>query len=163
MSMCLEVTLMSGKSSKIDVPVDTCLDDLRGLAQRWLHVGTGRLLTATGEVLAGTRTVSQAGILAGDVLTLQVGQEQLVDVREVQADMQHAALEVVLQRHTGVQKLVQDYAPAGRRHCLSYKAAEAVQVQLLRGVPIVSVAEASTQPVNSRLSLRCYVARVEDP
>ena len=74
MSISLEVTLMSGRSTKVNAPIDICLDDLRGLSQRGLHVGAGRLLAATGEVLRGTRTISQAGIRAGDVLTLQVDQ-----------------------------------------------------------------------------------------
>jgi len=55
-----------------------------------------------------------------------------------------------------------ELAPSGRRHCLCYDSADAVQIELLQGIPEASVAEASAMPVNARLSLRCYVQSVED-
>ena len=77
MSLCVDVTLMSGKSAQITASRDCTTDDLRIQAQTALRVGPGNLVNASGEVLRRGATLGEAGVQTGDVLTVQVQQISL--------------------------------------------------------------------------------------
>lgn len=54
-----------------------------------------------------------------------------------------------------------EFAPAGRKHCLSFSVASSVEIQLLKDMPETTVSEARRLPLNARLSLRARVQSVE--
>ena len=78
MSICVHVHLLSGKCASMEVEADASVQSLKHRAQSALVVpGTGRLLNSSGKVLDGAQTITEAGLMSGDVLTLHVNQVQL--------------------------------------------------------------------------------------
>ena len=76
-SVPVHVALLSGRSASILASNETTLAELMLQAQRVLQTGTGIFLAASGEVLCLEHTLAQAGVQAGDVLTLQVRQTRV--------------------------------------------------------------------------------------
>ena len=72
MSMCLQVSLISGRTVSLEIEVDAEVDTLKHRAQSALVVGRGRLLTSSGNVLRGAATLQQSELQGGDALTLHV-------------------------------------------------------------------------------------------
>ena len=72
----------SGKAVQITASAETPLEDLRLRAQRSLQAGRGILLNAAGELLNLKQTVGEAGLKAGDCLTLHVRQTTVASTRE---------------------------------------------------------------------------------
>ena len=73
----LHVSLISGRSVSLQVPLILSVDDLVRRASVALAVGRGRVLNHTGEVLEGSATLAQCGLQSGDSLTLQIGQVRI--------------------------------------------------------------------------------------
>ena len=78
MHMRLDVCLISGRSVTLEVESSASLEDVIQLAQNTLGAGRGRLLNSAGEVLEGVATIEQSSLQSGDVLTLHVGQVQII-------------------------------------------------------------------------------------
>ena len=72
MSISLCISLLSGRNAHIEVETDLSLRELMLQARHLLNVkGGARLLSSLGALLQG-KTVGEAGLASGDVLTLQV-------------------------------------------------------------------------------------------
>ena len=78
MSISVDVHLLSGKSTSLEVEADASVESLKQRAQSALTTGRGRLLNSSGEVLDGARTLIEAKLKSGDVLTMHVNQVQLI-------------------------------------------------------------------------------------
>mmetsp|Transcript_54003 Transcript_54003/g.101301 ORF Transcript_54003/g.101301 Transcript_54003/m.101301 type:complete len:182 (-) Transcript_54003:39-584(-) len=85
MPVSLEVAMVSGRSTTLNVEADTSVDDLRHAAQESLDVGKGSLLSAAGDLLRGPTTVHQAGLRSGDRLMYNIRPCQKVECKGGQA------------------------------------------------------------------------------
>ncbi|OLQ01462.1 hypothetical protein AK812_SmicGene15784 [Symbiodinium microadriaticum] len=75
MSISVDVHLLSGKRAAVEVEAGASVESLKRRAQSALAVPSrGRLLNSSGEVLDRARTVTEAQLRSGDVLTLHVNQ-----------------------------------------------------------------------------------------
>ena len=92
MSLSLDVYLLSGKSASLEVEADASVETLQQCARSALVAGKGRLLNASGEVLDGAKTITEAKLQSGDVLTLHVNPVQLRPTRQAGAFCAFAAL-----------------------------------------------------------------------
>eukprot|EP00439_Symbiodinium_sp_Y106_P050454 s535_g6.t1 len=70
----LTISLISGRSVRIDAKQGESIRQLSWRAQRALRVGRGRLLDPSGFVLEAAATVQECGLQGGDALTLHVAQ-----------------------------------------------------------------------------------------
>ena len=70
MYITIGITQLSGDVRYIQVALDSSVDALRHQVHNLLGVFKGRLLTASGDVLRGSRTVEQSGLQNGSLLTL---------------------------------------------------------------------------------------------
>ncbi|CAE6946903.1 HERC2 [Symbiodinium sp. KB8] len=77
MSVHVDVTLLSGRSISIEADLTSSVAELMQEAQQLLQIGPGMLVRPSGEVLCGRKTLGQADLHDGEVLTLQVGQTQV--------------------------------------------------------------------------------------
>ena len=64
--------LLSGKGASFEVEVDASVESLKCRVQRALVTGRGQLRKSSGEVQDGAKTITEAKLMSGDVLTLQV-------------------------------------------------------------------------------------------
>ena len=75
MSISVDVHLLSGKCTSVEVEADASVESLKRRAKSALVVPSrGRLLNSSGEVLHGAQSVTEAKLMSGDVLTLHVKQ-----------------------------------------------------------------------------------------
>ena len=65
----------------MEVEADASVESLKQRAQRALVTGRGRLLNSSGEVLDGTKTITETRLRTGDVLTLHLSQVKLKATR----------------------------------------------------------------------------------
>ncbi|CAE7546438.1 unnamed protein product, partial [Symbiodinium sp. KB8] len=77
MSIALEVALLSGKTAIVEVGLEEDMKALKCRAEVALGVGRGRLLDASGKVLASCDSIEEAKLQTGDLLTLQVSRVQV--------------------------------------------------------------------------------------
>ena len=77
MHISVDVCLLSGKRTSLEVEEDTAVESLNQLARGALEALRDRLLNSSGEMLAAAPTVREVSIQSGDVLTLHVQQTQL--------------------------------------------------------------------------------------
>ena len=77
MSTTLEVGLLSGKTTAVQVGLDETVDMLRERAQVALGVGKGLLLDSRGDVLDGCATIREARVQNGDILIIQLRRRQV--------------------------------------------------------------------------------------
>eukprot|EP00439_Symbiodinium_sp_Y106_P084949 s112_g27.t1 len=77
MSITVEVTLLSGKKSKMRASLGEKVQALQLRAQMMLEVGKGRLLDSSGKVLDAGAQIQQARVQNGDSLTLQINRVQV--------------------------------------------------------------------------------------
>eukprot|EP00439_Symbiodinium_sp_Y106_P071047 s1219_g12.t1 len=82
MSISVDVHLLSGKRASVEVEADALVELLKQKAQSALVAGRGRLLNSSGEVLDGAKTITEANLKSGDVLTLHVSQVQFKATRQ---------------------------------------------------------------------------------
>ena len=83
MSLSVDVYLLSGKCASFEVESDASVESLKCRAQNALVVPRrGQLRKSSGEVLDGTKTIAEAKLMSGDVLTLHVNQLQLQATRQ---------------------------------------------------------------------------------
>ncbi|OLQ14613.1 hypothetical protein AK812_SmicGene1245 [Symbiodinium microadriaticum] len=82
MSISVAVHLLSGKRAFVEVEADELVESLKHRAQSALVAGRGRLLHSSGEVLDGTKTITEAKLKSGDMLSLHVSQVQLTATRQ---------------------------------------------------------------------------------
>ncbi|OLP91972.1 hypothetical protein AK812_SmicGene26261 [Symbiodinium microadriaticum] len=83
MSISVDVHLLSGKRAAVEVGADASVESLKRRAQSALAVPSrGRLLNSSGEVMDATKTITEAMLRSGDVLTLHLNQVQLKAVRK---------------------------------------------------------------------------------
>ena len=82
MSISVDVHLLSGKSASFEVEAAASVESLKDRAQSALGTGRGRLLNSFGEVLDGVKTITEAKLKSGDVLTLHVNQVRLQATRQ---------------------------------------------------------------------------------
>ena len=88
----MDVHLLSGKNASLEVELDASIESLKQRAQRALVKGRGRLLDSSGEVLDTAKTVVEAGLQSGDVLTLHVNPVQIQATRQGANCLAFAAL-----------------------------------------------------------------------
>ena len=81
MSIFVYVHLLSGNRVSLEVEADASVESLKQRAQRALVTGRGRLLNSSGEVLDGTKTITETRLRTGDVLTLHLSQVKLKSTR----------------------------------------------------------------------------------
>ena len=91
-SILVDVYLLSGKCASFEVEADASVESLKHRAQSALVTGRGRLLNSSGEALDEAQSVTEAKLMSGDVLTLQVNQVQLKATRQASEWHAFAAL-----------------------------------------------------------------------
>ena len=80
-SIFVDVHLLSANRVSLEVEADASVETLKQRARSAVGTGRGRLLNSSGEVLDETKTIAEARLKSGDVLTLHVSQVQLQATR----------------------------------------------------------------------------------
>ena len=78
MSITLKVSLLSGNTVEVRTHRDATVDDFKKSAQSMLSAGPARLVTASGHVLHGARTIGECDLNDSEAVTLHLQQPQIL-------------------------------------------------------------------------------------
>ncbi|CAE7378266.1 erkA [Symbiodinium sp. CCMP2456] len=87
-SICVEVSLLSGRTAKITREAQCSLEEFKQEALETLEMCAGVLLTTSGELLC-QGTLEGAGLKDGDVVLLQQRQADILDSLELDCQLSH--------------------------------------------------------------------------
>ena len=87
-SICIEVSLLSGRRAKITREVQCSIEEFKQQALESLEMCAGVLLTTSGEMLC-EGTLEEAGLKDGDVVLLQQRQVDVLESLELDCQLSH--------------------------------------------------------------------------